>query len=182
MLEPWSRLGSFCWLQLGLSLQLVVIFGVLGPWVITTHLLMPLLICRNFFLASYFLLWSHYYRLDLFSWSVWQGIVFLKYSRNMVLRDHRLLIKSWSIFWKTLKNLVVNLNFLSIWGILDYNFWLTLSQIRIHLLRWPLISMCSTLWSIWFNTPNRWWKRLKSFAFILLFWLLVDAEICNTHF
>ena len=181
MLESWSRLGSFCWLLLGLSLQLVVIFGVLGPLVITTHLLMPLLICRNFFIASYFLLWSNYYRLDLFSLNVWLGIIFLKHSCDMVFRDHRLLVESWSILWKTLKNLVVNLNLLSIWRIFDYNFWLTLSQIRVYLLRWPLISMCSTLWSIWFNTPNRWWKRLNSFTFILFFWFLVNAEICNTH-
>ena len=99
----------------------------------------------------------------------------------MVFRYHWLLVESWGIFWKTLKYLVVDLNFLSVWGIFDYNFWLTLSQVRVHLLWWPLISMCSTLWSIWFNTPNRRWKRLKSFSPILLFWLLVNAEICYTQ-
>ena len=180
MLEP--RLRSFCWFLLRLSLQLVVVFSVLGSWMITTHLLLPLLICKDFLLTSYFLLWSHNYRLDLFSWNVWLRIIFLlQHSCDMVFRYHWLLVESWGIFWKTLKYLVVDLNFLSVWGIFDYDFRLTLSQVRGHLLRWPLVSMCSALWSIWFNTPNGWWKRLKSFTPILLFWLLVNAKICYTH-
>ena len=173
MLESW--LGSFCWSLLWFSLRVVVIFGVLGTWVITTHLLLPLLISWDFFITSYFLLWSHYYRLDLFSWNVWLGIFLLQYSCDMVFGYHWLLVESLSIFWKTLKNFVVDLNFLSVWGIFYYNLWLTFSQVRVHLLGWPLISMCSTLWSIWFDTPNRWWERLESFTLILLFWLLVNA-------
>ena len=145
MIEPLFSLRNFHRLLLIFLdwLHVVLIKLLLGAIIVVP--LMPMLVCLLFFITLDFLLWCYYNWLNLISW----------WCDDIMLWDHRLLVESWRIFWKSLKHFVIYLDFLTSCSIFYDNLRLNVFLIWAHMFRRPLFTISSALWSVWFNSSYR---------------------------